>query len=71
MANGKAFNIDVPRPGIVKTLDPIGCEHKIEIERAVAELDEVLALLDLVALRFGQGKAQVAERRDDGLAVVR
>ena len=71
MADGEAFNIDVPRPGIVETLDPIWCEHKIEIERAVAELDEVLAQLDLMALRLGEGKAEIAERGDDGPAVVR
>jgi len=63
---GEAFNIDVPRPGIVESLDPIWREHQIEIERAVAELDEVLAQLDLMALRLGEGKAEIAERRDDG-----
>lgn len=70
MAHGEAFHIDVPRPRVVEALDSIGREHQIEVERSVADLDEVLAPLDFGGVRIGEGKGEIAERGDDRPAIL-
>ena len=43
MAHRKTIDLDMAGPGFLKRFNPVRGEHKIEIERAIAELNEILA----------------------------
>src|SRR4051794_41151375 len=65
MADGKSFDIDVTRPGIVETFDSIRGEDQVEIKRAVLELNEILASDDLRRSIVGDLESQISQRGDD------
>jgi hypothetical protein len=46
VAHWKTLHLDTPVPGVLEVLDAVVCEHQVKIERAVLELDEVLAALE-------------------------
>jgi len=71
VCNHEARDLYVTLPGVFETFDTVRREHQIEVERAVLELHEILAALDLRLLRIGETKAQIAERGDDRAAVCR
>ena len=65
VANVETFHLDVPPPRILETLDAVRREYQVEIERAILELDKILAPLDLGDLLAGQREANLAKRRHD------
>ena len=68
-ADWKPLYIDTSPECIPESLDAIGREHKIQVERTVLELHEVLAADNLVCLVAGQREPEFAERSDHGPAV--
>ncbi|MBI1852827.1 MAG: hypothetical protein HYR85_21000 [Planctomycetes bacterium] len=62
----KAVDVEMAAPGILESLERARCEHEIEIERSVSQLDEILATFDFMRLVFGQRKPR--SRRAGGSA---
>jgi hypothetical protein len=70
VTDGETLRVNVPAPGVRKTLDTIRREHKIKIKWAVLELHEVLAPHDLVGLVRAEGESQLDEGRHHRLSVL-
>ena len=71
VANGKSLYFDVPLPSVFEPLDSIRGEHQVKVERAVLQLNEILSSRDLGGLAVGQGKAQVAQSRNQRATIGR
>src|SRR5215207_1241554 len=61
MANGESLDLYAPIPRMCKTLDSVGSEDQVHIERAVLQLHEVLAAFDFLRLNLGQREAELAK----------
>jgi len=57
----ESTHFDAPPPGFFQALDAVGSEDQIEIERAVLQLDEILAAADLRRLFVRQIEPQVTD----------
>lgn len=69
MADRESLDIHSSLPGSLERFNPIRGEHKIKIEGAILELDEVLTPLDLQTLDVGQLETELDEGGNNRLAV--
>ncbi|NBX30219.1 hypothetical protein EBR04_07255 [bacterium] len=65
MAYRKSFDDHSATPGFFKVLDTIRRKDKVEVERAVLQLDKILAAANLGGLIVVDGKADLAQRRHE------
>src|SRR5438105_11874218 len=71
MAHGKPFDVDLSVPSVFKSLNAVGSENQIQVERPILELDEVLAPNDLSRLLLGQCETKLSQCVDERRAVLR
>src|SRR5438045_3815583 len=62
VAHRKPFDVDVPGPRVLETLDSVRREDQVEIVGAILELNEVLPANDLIFLFGCDVKCEFAER---------
>ncbi len=62
-ADHEALDFYPPRPSVGEALDPVRRVDQVEIERAVFQLDEILAPARLFPLLVGQVETQIHQRR--------
>ena len=58
---GNPSTVDPPPERILESLDAIGREHEIQIERTVLQLNEVLAANNLLCVVAGQREPEFSE----------
>jgi hypothetical protein len=71
VTNWKAIDINMPPPGVGKSVDSVWRKDQIEIERAIFELDEILSTLDFRCLCVGQVETEVPQTGHQRVSVLR
>ena len=61
----------MPLPCVLKSLDSVRCENKVQVEWSVVKLNEVFPSFDVGSLTFGQTEPQFAQRGDESPPVFR
>ena len=61
---------DSTSPCILKPFNAIRCKDQVHVERAIADLNEVLAAPNFVSILFGEREAQLLESTEEVLAVL-
>jgi hypothetical protein len=71
VADRETVDLHTPPPRILESLDAIGSEDQVEVERTVFQLDESFTSLKLARFRLRQIKADFTQRGNDGMAILR